>query len=61
MTYKETSHGLHFLMTLLTGGFWILVWIWRTLSNSSHNRRVQLNLLNEQLEELKRIHKGKNQ
>lgn len=39
-TYKETWHAVHFIVTLLTGGFWIPVWIYCTLSNNDHNRRV---------------------
>lgn len=30
---NRTSHGLHLLMTLLTGGLWIPVWIWRARAN----------------------------
>lgn len=40
MEYKYTMHWLHILMVLMTGGFWILIWIWRTLSNNQHNQMV---------------------
>lgn len=39
MRYKETSHLLHLLMTLLTG-VWILIWIACAASDASHNKKV---------------------
>lgn len=44
LQYKKTSHFLHLILTLLTGGFWIIIWaiIWAT--NSNHNSRVDLHM-----------------
>lgn len=40
MQYKSTWHFLHLVMTMLTGGFWILIWIYCALANADHNRRA---------------------
>lgn len=37
---KSTSHVLHLILSLITVGFWIPVWIIVTLSNSIENRRI---------------------
>lgn len=37
---KSTSHVLHLILSLITVGFWIPVWILVTLSNSIENRRI---------------------
>lgn len=34
----STSHVLHFLLTVVTLGFWAIVWLLVTLSNSSQNQ-----------------------
>lgn len=57
MNYKHTMHLLHFLLTLFFLP-WGLVWLWRTLANSSHNREVELHFAKEQLEEIKRINRS---
>lgn len=40
MYYKETAHFLHFILTLLFFP-WVVVWVWRVLSNSQHNKMVE--------------------
>ena len=37
---KSTSHVLHLILSLITVGFWVPVWIIVTLSNSIENRRI---------------------
>lgn len=37
---KKTSHVLHLILTLLTLGFWIPVWIIVTISNSWENSSI---------------------
>ena len=37
----ETSHFLHFLMTLLTGGIWIIVWILVAINNWDRRRLLE--------------------
>ena len=37
---KKTSHVLHLVLSLITVGLWIPVWIIVTLSNSIENRRI---------------------
>lgn len=54
MYQKETWHGFHFIMCLLTGLVWTPIWIWRTLSNNQHNRKVEMQIMRESLEEMKR-------
>ena len=31
---RRTAHFLHFILTLLTAGLWIPIWIWRTIANN---------------------------
>lgn len=37
---KNTSHVLHLLLSIITGGLWIFVWIICALSNSIENRKI---------------------
>lgn len=37
---KKTSHILHLLLSILTGGLWIFIWIICALSNSIENRKI---------------------
>lgn len=37
---KKTNHILHVIMTVLTGGLWLLVWGITMRSNDSHNKGI---------------------
>ena len=37
---KSTSHVLHLILSLITVGFWVPVWIIVALSNSIENARI---------------------
>ena len=37
---KKTNHILHVIMTVLTGGLWLLVWGIAMRSNDSHNKKL---------------------
>jgi len=37
----RTSHVLHLLLTLLTAGFWIVIWLLVTLSNANERIKAQ--------------------
>lgn len=37
---KNTSHILHLLLTIFTGGLWVIVWLIVASSNSSHNKKL---------------------
>lgn len=37
---KRTNHVLHFLLSIVTIGFWVVVWILVALSNSMENARI---------------------
>ena len=37
---KKTNHILHVIMTVLTGGFWLIVWGINMRSNDRHNREI---------------------
>lgn len=41
MRFHKTWHLLHLIMTFLTGGFWIIIWIWRALANAQANREAE--------------------
>ena len=41
MKYHSTWHLFHLIMTFMTGGFWLIIWLWRGLSNSQANKRQQ--------------------
>lgn len=38
---RKTNHILHLLLTIITGGLWVLVWILVSISNSSHNSSIE--------------------
>ncbi|PMU12779.1 hypothetical protein C1X90_34975, partial [Pseudomonas sp. GP01-A9] len=37
---KNTSHVLHVIMTVLTGGLWLIVWGITMRSNDAHNKKL---------------------
>ena len=37
---KKTNHVLHLLLTLVTGGLWLIVWLLVDNSNRRHNRQL---------------------
>lgn len=37
---KTTNHILHVILTVLTGGLWLLVWGITMWSNDSHNKKL---------------------
>ena len=39
MQFVKTWHILHLLLTLLTG-FWVVIWVWRTISNNQKNQEM---------------------
>ena len=38
---RKTNHILHLLLTIITGGLWVIVWILVAISNSSHNSSIE--------------------
>jgi len=38
---KTTNHILHLILSVLTGGLWVIVWVIVAASNSRHNSRIQ--------------------
>lgn len=40
LQYKKTNHVGHFLLTVITGGFWILPWLVIWAVNQNHNSKV---------------------
>lgn len=38
---KSTSHVLHLILSVITGGLWLIVWFCVAMSNKSHNNRIQ--------------------
>lgn len=42
-TFRSTSHFFHLICTLLSGGLWIPIWVYCSLSNTQHNRKVEHN------------------
>jgi hypothetical protein len=37
---KRTSHVLHLLLSIITGGLWLIVWLLVADSNRRHNRQI---------------------
>ena len=37
---KKTNHILHVIMTVLTGGLWLIVWGFTMRSNDAHNKKL---------------------
>lgn len=38
-SYRQTHHVAHAILTLLTGGLWLVVWIPRAIGNGRVNRK----------------------
>ena len=38
---KNTNHILHLILSLLTMGLWLIVWLIVAISNNSHNKRIE--------------------
>lgn len=41
---KNTNHILHVIMTVLTGGLWLIVWGLTMRSNDSHNKKLDMQI-----------------
>ena len=37
---KKTNHILHLLLSIITAGIWIIIWILVAISNSSENAKI---------------------
>ncbi|HFH3514132.1 hypothetical protein [Pseudomonas aeruginosa] len=37
---KKTNHILHLILTVLTGGLWLVVWVITLCSNDSQNKKI---------------------
>ncbi|MGL4517051.1 MAG: hypothetical protein ACRCUH_10230 [Shewanella sp.] len=37
----NTSHGWHFIASLLTGGLWVIMWILFTLGNAIERGKIE--------------------
>ena len=42
---KKTNHILHLLLSLVTGGLWLIVWLFVADGNRRHNRRIDDQIL----------------
>lgn len=42
---RKTMHFVHFIVTVLTGGLWILPWILFTLYNNSYNQKIDIAMM----------------
>ncbi|WP_156827033.1 zinc-ribbon domain-containing protein [Geopsychrobacter electrodiphilus] len=38
---KKTSHILHLILSVITGGLWIIIWVLVAISNSSDNSKIE--------------------
>lgn len=41
---KKTMHILHLILSLFTGGLWVLPWIIISISNSNENHKIDKRL-----------------
>jgi len=37
---KRTSHVLHLLLSVLTGGLWLIIWLLCSIANASQNSKI---------------------
>lgn len=42
---KSTSHLLHLILSILTVGVWVLVWVVVAISNSMENSRLERKIM----------------
>lgn len=52
--YRTTWHFLHAILTILTGGFWIVVWLCCWASNNQYNARLDRQRFLDSLDEQRR-------
>lgn len=41
MKYVSTAHWFHAIMTFVTGGFWIVIWLACWASNNQENKKIE--------------------
>ena len=41
---KRTMHILHLILSITTGGLWVIAWIIVAISNSNENRKIDKRL-----------------
>lgn len=41
---RKTNHILHLVLTILTGGMWVIVWAWYGITNRWHNQCTECGL-----------------
>lgn len=42
---KKTSHVLHLILSLVTAGIWVIMWVLVAISNSSENARIDRQIM----------------
>jgi len=57
---KKTNHILHVIMTVLTGGLWLIVWFFVASSNQGHNKKLdkQINQIMHYKTKVRRVSLG---
>ena len=40
LQHKKTNHLLHLIVSIFTGGLWVIPWLVIAQANTSHNRKV---------------------
>lgn len=40
MKYQHTAHLFHAIMTFVTGGFWLIIWLACWAMNEQHNKDI---------------------
>ena len=57
---KNTSHLLHIILSVLTAGFWIIIWIMVSVSNTSENSKIdQMIKKGKKVKKTKKVKKKK--
>lgn len=41
---RNTNHILHLIMTVLTGGLWLIVWGMTMRNNDAHNKKLDMQI-----------------
>lgn len=59
MKYQHTAHIFHALMTFMTGGFWLIIWLACWASNEQHNKQLDRLAKVEQEQNAKFVNKYK--
>ena len=53
---KKTSHVLHLLLSIITGGVWLIIWALCSIANASQNSKIDKEIGQVQTMQMQQAH-----